>query len=133
MPQDTEQPVHLDPFEGKGESIEVTRPINVSQLKNEITARVGQEVQIVLSVTDIDHVASPEHPAMLFLLPGNLNKQDVDEVIGAHVPIVVPAAVPVPTELPAETAAVMRKLNDGKTLTTAEITTLLKSIVGTSG
>jgi hypothetical protein len=116
----------MDPFEGTSNSFEVTHPVDTIQLQGEIKAQVGQEAQVALSVDHFGHVPSPEQSAVVFVSPKGLDESAIREVIESHVPTVSP-------EPDSEMAAIDQKLRDGKTLTTAEISTVLRSMMNIAG
>jgi hypothetical protein len=125
--QPAEQPVeqiHIDPFDGDSMSFDVTSPIDISQLQEEISEKVGEQVQAVLSVEDIDHTISVGRPAVVFVHPKSLDGRTVRGAITSHVPI-----VPVTNEVSTEITAALEKLASGATLTTAEISLVLTLLV----
>jgi hypothetical protein len=126
----SDQVERIDPFDGDCESYKITSPINLSQLQAEIVERVDQPIRMVLSVDDIDHVPSEEHPAALLVSPESLDGRTVRGAIDSHKPKV--AAAPVPTVSPIVdatplVAAAIEKLRAGETLTTREISAVLEA------
>ena len=119
---------------GDSESYEVTAPINLAQLVEEIKDRVGKGVKVnaFLKCEDIDQIASKERPALLFVSPASLDGRTVRAVINTHVPTahvpVVPVAPALIDATPVASAA-MDKLRAGKTLTTAEISAVLGALI----
>jgi hypothetical protein len=125
-----------DPFNGDCDSFEVTSPIEIVQLQNEIITRTGVEaVMICLTYDGPDAVISTEHPGTLFVAPKSLDGRTVRGAIETHVPApAVPQVLPVPATpevvITPDLAPIIEKLSAGKTLTTAEISLLLTALVG---
>lgn len=126
---------HPDPFNRNCVRIEVTRPIEVSQLAVEIEARTKYAVQVVLSAKG--QTPSAGAPAVLFVSPKSVNVKVIQAVIDQHVP--APSA---PLEetvqdpslpsvaVPEHLQPLVDKLAAGESLEGAETSDLLRAILG---
>lgn len=140
-PVDLNEAVHEDPFNGDSQQFEVDKALDLGRLQDEISHRVGVEVEVVLSYDKgMDHV-SGDHPGVLFVHPGAVDKRAVTSVIATHraqtfgedAEPVQPAPTPVAdvTSDPA-LSDILAKLDDGKTLTTADLTKVIGALLGVS-
>lgn len=135
-----EEPAEALPFEGNAVRVVVTKPIDVGRIQEELTRRTRAEVQVALQTDDIDHIASENRPATLSVSPGNLSPRVVQEVVDAHVANFeqpsqngAPQA-PTPSldaaSVPEEYQPLVKKLADGKNLSAAESSDLLRYVFG---
>lgn len=132
----------VDPFEGDSVSVEVTKQINVQQFQDELSRQIGRQVHVSLVVgEDMDRIASKEHPAILIASPRTIGERALTEAVARHVAndALLPGAVPQTASQPVavhnlsdDAKAAAAKIADGKTLTTAELTTLMASLLGVS-
>lgn len=133
---------HPDPFDGNSIHFPVTRRIDVTRLQEEISTRIKSQVMVSLSLDAIDHIASEEHPAVLFISPKNVNERVVREVVKVHVAgpppqtgseagaPQVPSNTINPALLPDEVQPLVEKLREGKDLKTSEASDLLRAVFG---
>lgn len=130
----SEQNEPQDPFEGDSKSFEVTSEVDTAQLQKEISQRVGKQVQVAL-VIEFGKIASEANPGTLFVHPESVDGRSVRGVIESHTPrrsapVAVPEAPSISDSADPEVQQAAAKLAEGKTLTTAEISAVLKAILG---
>lgn len=129
-----------DPFSGNSVRVSVNREINVGQLGAELSQRTKVEVQVALRTEDPSHLASENRPATLYVSPGNISERVIRDVVAAHTPTWeagpqasgAPATTTTinPALLPDEVQETVQRLERGETLKGAEISDLLRSILG---
>lgn len=132
----------VDPFDGDSVSVEVTKQINVQQFQDELSHQIGRQVHVSLVLgEDRDRIASKEHPAVLVASPRTIGERALTEAVARHVAndALLPGAVPQTVSQPVavhnlsdDAKAAAAKIADGKNLTTAELTTLMASLLGVS-
>lgn len=133
--------VLMDPFTDEdgndlSERFETTSPLALGQLVEEIKIATGvEDLKVASVVEDLDEPVSKSNPATVFVLSDEIkDRSQVQEVLDAHEPSLtfedtrpeLPAAK-TPIEGDARTA--LEKLKDGHTLTTKELSTLIRAVL----
>lgn len=127
---------HLDPFAGDSLAVTTSQDVDVVQLAAEINAAVGTTMQVVVSMPQSD---SPDRSeAMVYVSPSQVDgvsdlQAIIDQVVADHTPVV-------PTDVTPEGGLTDRvdlldpgfveKLTTGAKVTTAELASALRSILG---
>lgn len=75
---------HLSPFGEDAKEFEVTAPLDVSQFKAELEAKVGFEVHIALVQEDPFTPTSEDSPGVLFVSPESIDGRTVHGLIQTH-------------------------------------------------
>lgn len=125
-----QQEVVVVPFtddEGKEDSavFEVTKPIMLVQLQDEIEAKVGESVMVSSSQRDPDSEPSESNPLFLVVAPESLDGRSVRGVINSHIPnrdygLSADAK---------ENKSLVEKINAGQTLSPEEVTQALRMLI----
>jgi hypothetical protein len=133
-----------DPFEGDCVSVAVTKQINLAQFQEEIAEQIGREVQVALVGLGLGEIASKDRPGLLYVSPKSVGTRALTEAVERH--IADDDLLPSPQadggssgpsvsldDLSKEAQAALAKANDGKTLTTAELTHVVTSLASALG
>lgn len=115
-----------DPYED-AVTVNLTKEVNVVQLTDEISAAVGQTVQLAIVRDDFTMPISVSNPAVVWIKPDTVNLTTVNNAITAHV------ANPnygVPGTVTAFNAVTQKVIDDySQTLTAPEIQTAIKGLL----
>lgn len=105
----------------------LTKPVNATQLKDELAAALSREVLLALTGVDDSQVLSDTNPAVLWISPSGLDASVIETVIANHSPY---AAYDVPKADQDYSAAVQKIMADHETaLTQDERDVLLRGLV----
>lgn len=130
-----------DPFAGDCTEYVVTKPVDIGQLASEIqkSLKLKDLPQLVVRLKD-EQQPSKSTPAVLWVSPKRISQDAVQRVLDRHIAI-NPAGPPAQDETqPSPLAAsfdsgqqeLVAQLQQGKTLTTAQLSDLLKAMLGAS-
>ena len=124
-----------DPFEGDCVSVETTKQINLAQFQEEISEQAGREVSIALGGLGLGEIASKGKPGVVYASPKSIGERALREAYERHHADDSLLEQPkqqtstVTLDLSDEAEKALEKAHDGKTLTTAELTSLVTALV----
>lgn len=117
----TEDPEPIDPF-GDSKTFQVTKPVNLCQLLDEINAALDFRVQMIMSGPS---EPSEDDPATLYVSPGQVDGRTVQGKIKGHDPDPYYGM----SEQEIAELKIVAKIRAGEVLTPEELTTALQHML----
>lgn len=116
-----------DPFGGDSETFTVDKDVDASQFEDQVAEALGVDADTLMTSASTD--AEGKTTVFIYSKDG-LDRSKVQKVLKEHEPVVPVAPLTISTA-PAddEVQALVKSLKDGETLTTKELSTVLKSLL----
>lgn len=118
IPEDTEP---VDPF-GDSKTFQVTKPVNLCQLLDEINAALDFTVQVIMTGPS---VPSEDNPGTLYVSPGTIDGRTIAGKIKGHDPDPYYGM----TEAQVTELKIVEKIHNGEVLTPEELTIALQHML----